>query len=155
MRAVHRSLYFTQSDAQWRFVNKGNDRPNVSLVVRSCEHTLNSYADLDFIIPSQLRDPSDIPKTYLYVNHIPTSGDIIDHLNALISERLLKLTDEPQGLSRKARKRLRGIVRPFNATLSSAYRTRAMDRFRSGRVRILVCTDVAGMVRGYDVPLRY
>ncbi|PIL24782.1 transporter [Ganoderma sinense ZZ0214-1] len=147
VRTIHRSLYFTQSEAQWRFINKGNDRSNVSLVVRACEHPLNSYADLDFLIPSDLRGPLDIPKTYLYVDNISIGSEIIDYLNAKIRARI---SSEESGMSRKARKRLRGVVRPFNATLSSGYRTRAMARFRTGHVRILVCTDAAGM--GCNIP---
>lgn len=149
VRAIHRSLYFTQSDAQWRFINKGNDRPNVSLVVRAIEHPLNTYADLSFIVPSNLREPVDIPKTYLYVDNISTGAEIIDYLNAQIRAYL---SANQQHLSRKQCKRFRGIVRPFNATMSSNYRTRAMARFRSGDVRILVCTDAAGMVREAVLP---
>ncbi|PIL34433.1 hypothetical protein GSI_03208 [Ganoderma sinense ZZ0214-1] len=107
VRTIHRSLYFSQSEAQSRFVNKGNDRPNVSIVVRACEHPLNSYADLDFLIPEDLNDPQDIPKTYIYVDNIAVGGEIIDYLNAKIRARLGL---EDSNLSRKARKRLQGIT---------------------------------------------
>lgn len=51
-RTIHSVLLFAQSEAQSRFINKGNDRPNVSIVVRACEHPLNTLADLGFIIPT-------------------------------------------------------------------------------------------------------
>ncbi|KAI1784314.1 P-loop containing nucleoside triphosphate hydrolase protein [Ganoderma leucocontextum] len=38
-----------------------------------------------------------------------------------------------------------GIIHPINATMSSHYRTLAMAHFRASNIRILVCTDAAGM----------
>ncbi len=135
-RAIYASLHFAQSAHPSRFINKGNDRPNVSIVVRACEHPLNSYADLDFVIPTTIRTPADIPKTYIYVDNIATGGEIIDYLNRRLDARS---SDQSARLPH-------GIIRPFNATLSQEYRTLAMDRFRKGGIRILVCTDAAGMV---------
>ncbi len=106
----------------------------MSIVVRACEHPLNSFADLDFLIPETLRTPEDIPKTYLYVDNISMGGEIIDYLNT-------KLENHPTSTAP-----LPGIIRPFNATLSQEYRTLAMAHFRAGNIRILVCTDAAGMV---------
>jgi superfamily II DNA helicase RecQ len=31
-------------------IDVGNDRPNVSIVVRAFQHPLNTYSDLDFIV---------------------------------------------------------------------------------------------------------
>lgn len=42
---------------------------------------------------------------------------------------------------------LRTAVRPYNAAHSAQYRENVMDRFKNGLVRILICTDAAGMVR--------
>ncbi|KAH9850248.1 hypothetical protein C2E23DRAFT_835629, partial [Lenzites betulinus] len=136
---IHQVLCFTQSDKQSRFINKGNDRPNVSIVVRACEHPLNTYIDTDFLIPPTLRCADDIPKTYLYVDNIAVGGEIMDYLNERISSSRLSSTNVPNGL-----------VRPFNATLSQEYRTLAMAHFRSGAIRILICTDAAGM--GCNLP---
>ncbi len=47
------------------FLNIGNYLLNVSLIVQACEYPLNTYADLDFVIPSHATNPADIPKTYL------------------------------------------------------------------------------------------
>ena len=117
----------------------GNDRPNVSIIVRACEHPLNSFADLAFVIPETLHDLRDIPKTYLYVDNIATGTDIINYLGG----RLEAVT--PSLLVSSGVSSLREVIRPFNATLSLDYRTHAMDRFRSGHIRILVCTDAVGM----------
>lgn len=131
-----------------KYINVGNDRPNVSIVVRACEHAQNTLRDLDFIIPSQVDNPQDIPKTYVYVERIETGNEIIEHLEALIAQRNPSLATC-------------GLIRPFNATMSADYRKSAMQAFRQNSplstdgtdtstehkpVRILVCTDAAGMV---------
>ncbi|PIL28981.1 transporter [Ganoderma sinense ZZ0214-1] len=141
------SLEEEMSEAQNVFVNKGNDRSNVSIVVRPFEHPLNTYADLDFLLPKTLRSPSDIPLTYLYVDHKVTGGEIIDHL-------ISQLLEHPMNAARSDNIHNRpvpsGVIRPFNANMSQAYRNNAMAQFRAGNVRILVCTDAAGM--GCNIP---
>lgn len=137
-RAIHSSLLFSQSESQSRFLNRGNDRPNVSIVVRACEHPLNSFADLDFVIPSTLRLPSDIPKTYIYIDNIAEGAHMLDMLEQTIDARCRAM--------RPAVTLPPGLVRPFNATMSTEYRSLAMTHFRAGTIRILICTDAAGMV---------
>ncbi|KAI0349083.1 P-loop containing nucleoside triphosphate hydrolase protein [Trametes cingulata] len=149
-RTIHHVLHFGQSDAQSRFINKGNDRPNVSIVVRACEHPLNSYADLDFIIPTSLRSPTDIPKTYIYVDNISVGGEIIDYLDDKIASRRVRAPTDGGSRSTTVEPVPDGLVRPFNATFSQDYRSLAMAHFRLGSIRILVCTDAAGM--GCNLP---
>ncbi|KAJ2990544.1 hypothetical protein NUW54_g8438 [Trametes sanguinea] len=117
------------------FLNVGNDRPNISIVVRACEHPMNSYADLNFIIPEHCTTAASIPKTYVYADNIHLGTEIVGHLTSLIASQ----SDIPP-------EDIPGLVRPFNAVMSSSYRTAAMKAFQEGDVRILVCTDAAGMV---------
>ncbi|KAH9915831.1 P-loop containing nucleoside triphosphate hydrolase protein, partial [Fomitopsis serialis] len=138
-RDIHRALHFPKGGS--RFVNVGNDRPNVALVVRAAEHPQNTYKDLDFIVPSSISRVEDIPKTWIYVDNINTGTEIIDHLATLLETRTASRTDIPQPAN---------LIRPFNAVLSSEYRTAAMDAFRKGSIRIMVCTEAAGM--GCDIP---
>ncbi|EJF56898.1 P-loop containing nucleoside triphosphate hydrolase protein [Dichomitus squalens LYAD-421 SS1] len=145
VRAIWASLHFSQSDTQSRYENEGNDRANVAIVVRACEHPLNTYADLSFVIPPTLESINDIPKTYIYVDNIATGGEIIDYLNRQL-EKHRDLATAPAPLHDS----FCGIIRPFNATLSHRYRTLAMSYFREGRIHVLVCTDAAGM--GCDIP---
>ncbi|KAJ7826152.1 P-loop containing nucleoside triphosphate hydrolase protein [Mycena leptocephala] len=46
--------------------------------------------------------------------------------------------------------RARGLVRPYNASMSREYRDIVMQLFHTGIIWILVCTDAAGM--GCDLP---
>jgi superfamily II DNA/RNA helicase len=39
-----------------------------------------------------------------------------------------------------------GIIRPYNARLTQCYRALAMKDLQAGNIRVLVCTDAAGMV---------
>jgi superfamily II DNA helicase RecQ len=132
---VHRDVLRVLRFDQNNFVNidVGNDRPNVSLVIRGIQHSLNSYADLNFIINKNITDTSEIQKGFLYCDNIAMGTEIIDHLTERLPPHLRKL----------------GLIRPYNACFSKEYRKAVMEEFKTGRVRILVCTDAAGMVRRF------
>ena len=89
---------------------------------------MNSYSDLDFIIPDNISDPAEIKKTWIYADNVTTGAEIIDHLRTLIPAKW------------------HGTIRPYNAVHTNEYRAEAMKQFCSGNIRILVCTDAAGMV---------
>jgi superfamily II DNA helicase RecQ len=114
----------------YTFINAENDRPNVAQVVRAMEHPMNTYRDIDFVIPTSITSPTDIPKTFVYADNITVGGDLVDHLNNQVDEKFCHL----------------GLVRPYNAAMSKSYRRTALQLFRAGIVRVLVCTDAAGMV---------
>ncbi|KAF8952572.1 P-loop containing nucleoside triphosphate hydrolase protein [Flammula alnicola] len=131
-RDILRILRFDQKN----FVNidVGNDRPNVSIVIRGIHHPLNTYVDLDFVINLLAQTSLDISKTFIYCDNIAMGTEIIDHLTELLPIHL----------------RTMGIIRPYNACFSKEYRKEVMHEFREGYVRILVCTDAAGM--GCNLP---
>ncbi|CAA7267795.1 unnamed protein product [Cyclocybe aegerita] len=110
-------------------IDIGNDQPNVSIVIRGIQHPLNTYADLDFVINKLAEWPDDILKSFIYCDSIAMGTEIIDHLTDLLPEHLQDV----------------GIIRPYNACFSKKYRRAAMRAFKEGSVRILVCTDAAGM----------
>ncbi len=112
------------------YINIGNNRPNVAQVVRAMEHPMKSHRDLNFLIPTTINSPVDIPKTFLYTDDIKEGVAITDYLNVNVPEPL----------------RTMGLVRPYNAAMSKKYRKQVMNLFKSGAIRILVCTDAAGMV---------
>ncbi|TFY74604.1 hypothetical protein EWM64_g9407 [Hericium alpestre] len=128
---IVRTLQFDHGSG-FLFRNLGNDRSNVSLVVRAIHNSQQSFLDLDFIIPSNISSPSDIPKTWIYADNIDTGTNIIDHLR----ERL-----PPE---------YHDLICPYNAVHDDKYREEAMKLFREGKIRILVCTDAAGM--GCNIP---
>jgi superfamily II DNA helicase RecQ len=114
------------------FCNIGNDRPNVSQIIRSMEHPANSYRDVDFMVDPEA-EPKDIKLSFLYSDDIADGGKLVDHLNGRVNPAY----------------RSRGLVRPYNAGMSREYRAHVMALFKAGIIRILVCTDAAGMVNSH------
>ena len=111
-------------------INLGNDRQNVSIVVRAIHNAMNTYSDLDFLIPTGVTEPSQVPKAFVYADNVAVGVDIEDRLY----ERSPRSFQEA------------GIIRPYSAAFSPEYRANVMALFKAGVVRILICTDAAGMV---------
>ncbi|KAJ6630467.1 hypothetical protein B0H10DRAFT_2208096 [Mycena sp. CBHHK59/15] len=78
--------------------------------------------------------PSQIKLGFVYADNIATGVEIGDHLEELLPLEL----------------RGQGLIRPYNAALSKEYWREAMQQFRDGKIRILVCTNTAGM--GCNIP---
>ncbi|KAJ3523707.1 hypothetical protein NMY22_g11325 [Coprinellus aureogranulatus] len=129
---VLRKLEFSKLD--YEAIDEGNDRPNVALVARAIEHTQESMKDLDFIIPKGVTKAEDIPLTMVYADSVSQGPDFVEHLNALLPPEL----------------RNKGLIRPFSAAFTNEYRTTLLTDFKKGLVRVLVCTDAAGM--GCNIP---
>lgn len=125
---VLKKLQFDQNT--YLNLNVGNDRPNVSIIVRSIQNPMNTYNDLDFLIPTSPVPPTDIKKTFIYADSVSTGIDMEDHLYARAPPSW----------------REHEIIRPYSAAFSVEYRTNVMKLFKEGLVRILICTDAAGMV---------
>jgi superfamily II DNA helicase RecQ len=116
-------------------VNIGNDRSNVALVARAIEHAQETYVDLNFVIPDGTCKAEDVPLTLIYADNIPKSTDVIDHLEMILPPHL----------------RRRGLIRPFSAAFPHDYRSSLLNSFKKGEVRIMICTDAAGMVSHLNV----
>jgi len=56
-------------------LNVGNDRPNVSIIVRSIQNPMNTYSDLDFLIPASPVPPTDIKKTFMSAAKLARTRD--------------------------------------------------------------------------------
>lgn len=126
-----------QLSVNYLFVNVGNDRSNVSIIVRALHNKIDSYTDLSFVVPPIIHRREDVPKAWIYVDNINEGTDIVDYLRSRLPPDL------------------QDAVRPYNAILSQEYRTEAMKQFREGLIRILVCTDAAGMVSGSLLLITY
>jgi len=127
-RDVINKLQFDESN--YTYLNLGNDRPNVSLVVRAIQNPINTFSDLDFLIPSTAHGPNDVEKAFVYSDNITVGSDMMEHLYEI----------SPDGF------REAGIIRTYSSAFSKKYRQEVMKLFKAGHVRILICTDVAGMV---------
>ncbi|GAB1528554.1 hypothetical protein RhiTH_011748 [Rhizoctonia solani] len=114
-----------------KFINEGNDRGNVTLISQKCVHPLETYRDLGFVVPPHVKERSNILKTFIYADSIEDGTGIVDYLT---NECL------PTALQSS------GLIRPYNALFSTPYRQLVMELFWRGLVRVLVCTDAAGML---------
>lgn len=111
-------------------INIGNDQPNIAQVVHTMEHPMNSFRDLNFLIPSGIQHCEDIPKAFVYYDAVNGGIDVTTHLNLQVPEELHHL----------------GLVCPYNAAMSQKYQDQVMRLFKAGVVHILVCMDATGMV---------
>lgn len=115
-------------------LNVGNDRPNVSVVARAIEHPMNTFEDLAFVIPEGVKDPKSIKKTFIYSDDIDAGARIEDYLHSRCPDSWRDLGDS-------------NPIRPYSAVFSTGHRTKLMRLFKEGVIRVLICTDAAGMVR--------
>ncbi|KAJ6609629.1 P-loop containing nucleoside triphosphate hydrolase protein [Mycena sp. CBHHK59/15] len=118
---------------EYLFCTIGNDRPTVSQVVRALEHPANSFRDLDFVVEENA-EPKNTKKAFVYSDDMKDGSKIVDRLNGRFAPAY----------------RSQGRVRPYNAAMSPEYRAHVMRLFKAGIIRVLVCTDAAGM--GCDIP---
>jgi superfamily II DNA helicase RecQ len=114
----------------YALVNVGNDRSNVAPLARAIEHAQETYVDLNFVIPNGTRKAEDVPLTLIYADNFPKSIDVIDHLETILPAQL----------------RHRGLIRPFCAAFPHDYHSSLLDSFKKKEVRVMICTDAAGMV---------
>jgi hypothetical protein len=94
---------------------------------------MNTYSDLEFLIPKGIRSADEVWKGFIYADNVSGGLDMVDYLDGLLPTEL----------------RGTGLIRPYNAGLSKECRDLVMELFKAGIVRILVCTDAAGMVSLY------
>jgi superfamily II DNA helicase RecQ len=118
-RDVMNKLQFDESD--FLYLNLGNDRANVSIVVRAIQNPMNTYSDLDFLIHDNVKNTNDIKKAFVYADSVSVATDI------------------PESF--------RGVIWPYSAAYSDVYRENVMAWYKTGVVHILICTKAAGMVR--------
>ncbi|KAG6904558.1 hypothetical protein DXG01_009064 [Tephrocybe rancida] len=111
------------------FINAGNDHLNVAQVVCAMEHLMNSYRDIDFLVPEGVQRPEDIKKTFLYCDDIKIGDDLTDYLNARVPPEFQST----------------GIIHLYNTLMSKHYQCDVMQLFKAGIIRVLVCTDTTGM----------
>lgn len=111
------------------FLNLGNDRPNISYEV----HRIDSAHDYNSLKPYISRKPeprrsTDLIKTIIFTNTVP--------LTQLITKRIRNWLPRD----------LHGSIDYISSRRTHSARRRVMQRFRQGKVRILIATEIAGMV---------
>ena len=125
---VLKKLQFDEKN--YTYLNLGNNRPNVSLVVHAIQNTIRSYSNLDFLIPRGVHEASDVKKYFVYADNITASSDMMEHLYKIAPEEFCEA----------------GIIRTYSMAFSVKYCQEVMELFKVGDIWILICTDAAGMM---------
>jgi hypothetical protein len=120
-------------DYVWLHV--GNDQLNVLLGVQAIHSSMNSFTDLDFIIPENIVSLHSISKTFIYM----------DNINEGINMQIYLTSKLPLDMQTK------NIICPYNAAFNSEYRRAAMEMFRNRETRVLICTDAVGMISHHQL----
>ncbi|KAG9125841.1 hypothetical protein FRC07_005991 [Ceratobasidium sp. 392] len=132
-RHICKKLGFSLTGGNFLNLNEGNARPNVSIASLPMQHPVESCRDADIVIPPDVRQAEDIEKTFVYCDDKDTIYTMVDHLRSRL----------PPSINP-------GVIRPFTASHSAKYRADTMAGFVAGTIRVLVCTEAAGM--GCDIP---
>jgi superfamily II DNA helicase RecQ len=133
---IHRNLHL-----HWptQLVKESIDRPNIFLAAAPIRSPIDSYKDLDFLIPDYDPEapwnwhPSDVEKTMVFMDSIAGTQKVVRHLKKRLPQRY----------------RNAPVVRAYSSILSEETRDNNMKAFMDGKLRIMVCTDAAGM--GVDI----
>jgi len=123
-----------QLSANAKMVRMTNSRPNVALSCRAMKHSQESFADLRFLIPVGATKAEDIDITLVYCNQRIHCEDAVDHL---------RFWTEEQGIDPSC-------IAFYHAKIGEKRKRELEEKLRRGEIRILVCTDAVGMVRGVN-----
>ncbi|KDQ16008.1 hypothetical protein BOTBODRAFT_623276 [Botryobasidium botryosum FD-172 SS1] len=109
-------------------VNRGNDRPNINMVVLPMQYSIRSLEDVvQLVAPKE----QELKSTMVFCNARYDCHDVQS-----VIRRELKKEDHDK-------------VVVYHALRSEASKRRAMDRFKKGEIKVLICTEAAGM--GADI----
>lgn len=111
------------------FVERSNDRPNVYLSVRRIQHALDSFKDLDFLIPKDWSPGTPLPQFLIFFDDITESVAAAKHLRSLLP------------------KEHRHLITWFNSEMTPTFRECTTEDFRNGVVCGMCSTDSFGLVR--------
>lgn len=109
-------------------IERSNDRPNVYLAVRRIQHALDSFKDLDFLIPKDWRPGTPLPRFIVFFDDITESVAATKRLWSLIPKEHCHL------------------IKWFNSEMTPKFREDTVEDFRNGVVCGMCSTDSFGVV---------
>jgi superfamily II DNA helicase RecQ len=109
-------------------LQRSNDRPNIHIVVRKMKYPLNSFHDLDFLIPDNWQPGIPLPKFLVFFDNISDSVEAAKYLRSRL----------PVNFQDK--------IKWFNSDMSPEFRGDETTNLKAGNTYGLFCTDSFGMV---------
>ncbi|TDL27180.1 P-loop containing nucleoside triphosphate hydrolase protein [Rickenella mellea] len=116
-RQIRTSLQF--GDDTTYFVNRGNDRHNITSEVHRITSTASDYSDLNFIVDDALADDREMDKTMVFVDSIAATHKIAAHLRSRLPD-----------LKRRE-------IAVYHALRTGRAKKKVMQDFRRGKIRVL------------------
>ena len=136
---VRQRVHYTLGMARpTTLIEQSVDRPNIFLSVYTIRNTITSFLDLEYLVPKGAQNPLEIPKTVVFVDNRKTVWELTTYLLELIGGIW---GDNPD---------FDDLVADYSTVLSQQHRDAVLEDFNEGHIRILVCTEAAGM--GVDIP---
>ena len=148
---VRKRVNYTLGMAQpSTLIERSIDRPNIYLSVEYVRSSLTSYLDLNYLIPksNQCASPADIPKTIVFVDNRKSVWSLTTHLLEVARDEYGFARDE-YGLEKFSTGEFSHLIADYSTILSQEHRDAVLHDFAAGYIRILVCTEAAGM--GVDI----
>ncbi|KAF8171145.1 hypothetical protein BJ912DRAFT_1066248 [Pholiota molesta] len=112
----------------YKLINLGNFRPELSLVILNMEHDVTSFLDLAFTLPLGTTSASDLEETLVY-------SDDIELLTKMFWWYHIRLASMNLSVD---------LVDILHAGLSDAHQHQAIEDFKTGRIKILLGTEKIG-----------
>ena len=113
---------------------QSSDRPNIKIGVRKIKYTLNSFADLLFLIPAGLKVGDPLPPKFLvFFDNIPDSIKAV----TVLHQRL-----PPE---------LRDRIKWFNADMSTTFKEEELENLLRGETWGFCMMTSFGMVRTMQI----
>ena len=137
---VRKRVNYTLGMAQpSTLIERSIDRPNIYLSVEYARSNVTSYFDLKYLIPKskQCESPADIPKTIVFVDNRKSVCSLTTHL--------LQVVRDEYGIDKSSRGEFSHLIADYSTILSQEHRDAVLHDFVAGYVRVLVCTEAAGM----------
>ncbi|KAJ8489590.1 hypothetical protein ONZ45_g13521 [Pleurotus djamor] len=131
---IRRTLHISEENSY--HIHLGTDRHNIAWSVKNMSGGKKDIESLNFLIPSEMTDgtlPSqNLPHSLVFFDEINVAIDALLHLRE-------RLPDKD-----------RHLIQVYHSRRSRRSKRKVLRRFRSGRIRILLATEAAGM--GCDIP---
>jgi bloom syndrome protein len=127
--AIAESLKFNLN--QTFQLNLGNDRPNITMEIRTMKGNKGDFTDLEYIC-EEARTGGGFKRRIIFVNQCEMAQQICRKIRDGLPE------DDQQ----------RAQVAYYHARRGAYGRRLYMDRFMAGKIKVLVATEAAGMVCG-------
>ncbi|KAH7333534.1 P-loop containing nucleoside triphosphate hydrolase protein, partial [Rhizoctonia solani] len=127
------TLGFSADPSKYVDINIGNEPKNIFVGVRRMKFPGSSFRELSILIPPNATTPLGIPKAIVYIDNVIDVTLAVITLNGWLDPSLQEL----------------GLIAPVHAWMPPSYRSEIMAKLLSGEVRIIVCTEAAGM--GCDI----